>query len=129
MSENFSVTYKTKTALKVKSAVFESMKNDVLGKDYTLSLVFVGEKKAKILNKEYREKDYATDILSFGIDSKEGEIIICPKALEKKAKEFKRTSQNYLQFLFIHGLFHLKGMDHGSIMERQEIKIRKKYNV
>lgn len=129
MSETFSVTYKTKTALKVKSAVFESMKNDVLGKDYVLSLVFMGEKKAKILNSEYRNKDYATDILSFGIDTNEGEIIICPKVLEKKAKEFKRSLQNYLQFLFIHGLFHLKGMDHGSIMERQEIKIRKKYNV
>ena len=129
MSENFSVTYKTKTALKVQSAVFRSMKDDVLGKEYELSLVFVGEKLGRTLNFQYRQKDYATDILSFPVSKNFGEIFICPKALILKAKEFGRTPSNYLRFLFIHGLFHLKGLDHGAIMERQEANIRKKYNV
>jgi probable rRNA maturation factor len=129
MQEVFLVTYKTITAPRIKSAVFRSIKNEVLGESYNLSLVFMGTIPARKLNREYRQKDYATDILSFPISKDEGEIIICPEVLKKKSKEFGRTESNYLQFLFIHGVFHLKGLDHGAIMERQEKKIREKFNV
>ncbi len=128
-NETFSITTTQKTAPKVNGAVFEQMKNIALGKKYNLSLVFIGDKKSKELNKTYRQKDYPTDILSFSIDSKSGEIFINPKVAKKKAKLFNRTESNYLDFLFIHGLFHLKGMDHGRIMEKEEEKLRKKFNI
>jgi ssRNA-specific RNase YbeY (16S rRNA maturation enzyme) len=43
--------------------------------------------------------------------------------------EFDRTYENFLVFLFIHGLVHLKGYDHGDKMEKVEIKFRKKFNI
>ncbi len=127
--DTFKITYKTKTAPRINGAVFRSIKETVLGEAYDLSLVFVGDKLAKKLNKTYRQKEYATDILSFSIDDTSGEIFINPTAAVKKAKEFGRTEKNYFMFLFIHGLFHLKGMDHSAIMEREEKKVRKTFNV
>jgi HAE1 family hydrophobic/amphiphilic exporter-1 len=49
--------------------------------------------------------------------------------LQGKAKEFGRTFENYLVFIFIHGLFHLKGYDHGIIMENKEKSIRSLFNI
>jgi probable rRNA maturation factor len=105
------------------------MKKEVLGDEYELTLVFVGEKRARALNKKFRNKDYATDILSFPIDKETGEIFVYPPKAEKKAKEFGRNFPNYLQFLFIHGLFHLKGFDHGSRMEREEARVRALFSI
>jgi probable rRNA maturation factor len=77
----------------------------------------------------HRQKDYATDILSFGLDDESGEIIMNPQKVAKKAKEFGRSYENYLVFLFIHGLFHLKGFDHGSRMESEEARVRRLFNI
>jgi ssRNA-specific RNase YbeY (16S rRNA maturation enzyme) len=52
------------------------MKESVLGKKYELSLVFIGDKKSKSLNKKFRNKDYKANILSFPIDNDMGEIFI-----------------------------------------------------
>ncbi len=119
----------TKKVPQYNEELFLRIKNKVLGKKYCLSVTFVGEKKARILNKQWRKKDYATDILSFPLDKDSGEIIFCEKPLIRKAKEFKRSPKNYLVFLFIHGLFHLKGMAHGSTMESEEEKIRKFFGI
>ena len=80
-------------------------------------------------NKLYRDKDYATDILSFELEKNAGEILICKTAARKKAKDFGRSFENYIAFLFIHGLCHLKGMQHGDTMERQEQKIRRQFGI
>ncbi len=127
--DTFKITYKTKTAPRINGAVFQSIKETVLGESYDLSLVFVGDRLAKKLNATYRQKNYATDILSFSVDKTSGEIFINPTVARKKAKEFARSESNYFMFLFIHGLFHLKGMDHSAIMEREEKKVRKTFNV
>jgi probable rRNA maturation factor len=81
------------------------------------------------LNKKYRGKDYATDILSFPLEKNVGEIFICKEAALPKSRDFGRAFDNYLSYLFIHGLCHLKGMTHGATMERQERKIRKQFGV
>lgn len=96
------------------------MKNEILGENYQLSLVFVGSKKIQNLNKHYRNKNKPTDILSFPLDKENGEIFICPGESAKKAKLRKMSSRDYLGFLFIHGLLHLKGLDHGSRMKSKE---------
>ena len=46
-----------------------------------------------------------------------------------EAKKFERTYENFLAFLFIHALVHLKGMDHGSTMESMEARYRKKFGI
>lgn len=112
-----------------KGRLFLRIKNEVLGKKYELGIVFVGKKLGKSLNKKYRGKDYATDILSFPLEKNEGEIFLQPEVLTKKAKEFGRKPENYLVFLVIHGLFHLKGMAHGSRMESEEARVRALFKI
>ena len=124
MSENFSLTHTTKG--KLPSLPFVLFKNKVLGKKYDLSVVFVGEKKIHSLNREYRKINSPTDILSFSLSKNSGEIFICEKAAKRKAKEFEMTYGAFLPFLFIHGLVHLLGYDHGNAMENKE-KIYRKY--
>ncbi len=113
---------------------FSRIKDKVLGKNYELDLRFIGKKRAQTLNRTHRQKDYATDILSFPISDANGEhgmgeIYIHPDKARIKAKEFGRTFDNYLKFVFIHGLMHLKGFDHGSRMESEEAKIRRFFQV
>lgn len=105
------------------------MKEAILGKKYELSFAFVTEKEIRRLNRVYRNKDKVTDILSFPLSEESGEILICKKKAIEKSSLYKRESQNFLYFLFIHGLLHLKGMAHGTIMEREEVKFRKQFRI
>ena len=125
MQDNFSVINKTKG--KIPNLPFFSIKEDILGKKYILSLAFIGENKIHKLNKKYRQKDKPTNILSFPLSKKEGEILICPKIVKKEIKKFNKTYPQLLQFLVIHGMLHLKGMEHSSRMEEAEKKYDKKY--
>lgn len=126
---NSKVIITNKTKGKLPGLPFSRMKDTVLGNGYELSLVFIGNARSKELNSKWRGKNYPTDILSFSLDDNSGEIFINPKAAEKKAAKFERTPENYLAFLFIHGLFHLKGLDHGSTMEHEEKKVRTLFRV
>ncbi len=102
---------------------------EVMGKEYELSLVFIADKLSRKLNRTHRKKDRPTDILSFTLDEKSGEIFINVKYAKKKSRLFEREPDNYIKFLFIHGLFHLKGHEHSDRMESEEIKVRKKFSI
>jgi probable rRNA maturation factor len=108
---------------------FLELKQAALGKKYSLSLVFIGDKKARTLNRTYRGKDKPTNVLSFSLDNTSGEIFIDVPLARRQAKKFERTGDNFIGFLFIHGLFHLKGMAHGSTMEKAEQKLRKRFGI
>jgi probable rRNA maturation factor len=108
---------------------FETIKKNVLGSKYELSFVFVGPKKIQELNRIYRQIDKPTDILSFPLSKNSGEIFICKSEAKKMMSEFGRSYENFIAFLFIHGLVHLKGYDHGAEMEKVEEKFRKKFGV
>ncbi len=114
---------------RVSRAFLHSAKDAVLGKGYELSVAFVGSAEIKKLNQKFRGKAKPTDILSFSLSSTSGEIVFCMAEVAKQAPLFARNTQNFLEFLFIHGLFHLKGYTHGGTMERQEKKFRKKFNI
>ncbi|MEK7539399.1 MAG: rRNA maturation RNase YbeY [Patescibacteria group bacterium] len=107
---------------------FEKLKNDILGKKYSLSIAYVSEKKSREINKKYRKKDKATNVLSFSLRKNEGELVLCRTLIKKEAKKIKRTSGEWLGFLVIHGMLHLKGLRHSSTMERAEKKYDQKYN-
>ena len=124
-----SVTILNATKAELPRLPFEAIKNKVLGKDYELSLVFVSEDKSRKLNAAYRRKDKPTNILSFPLNNNAGEIFICPSVAKKEASKFGRSYSNFLSFLFIHGLMHLKGFRHGSRMEDAERKVRKTFHV
>lgn len=120
---------KNKTKGKLPRLPFVDIKNEVLGKKYYLSLVFIGDKLSKKLNNKYRKKNKPADILSFPLSNTEGEIFINYKLAEKKAKKYDKKISDYIGFLFIHGVIHLKGFEHSSKMERQEEKVRKIFNL
>ncbi|MCX6752108.1 MAG: rRNA maturation RNase YbeY [Candidatus Nomurabacteria bacterium] len=125
MQENFSLINKTRS--KLPRLPFLDIKDDILGKKYFLSLAFVDKKKSKEINKTYRNKDKPTNILSFSLRKNEGEIVLCPAVIKREAKNFGKTFEQFLGFLVIHGMLHLKGFEHSSTMEVAENKYDQKY--
>lgn len=119
----------TTTAKSYPKLPYESIKNDILGKRYTVSLAFVGGTRAQALNKAYRNKTYIPNVLSFPLDTSTGEIYITPTIARKEAKKFNMTPNGYIGFLFIHGCLHLKGHDHGDHMDKLEQKYCTKYGL
>lgn len=105
----------------------EKIKTEILGKAYELSFAFIKVDEMQKLNKEYRGKDYPTDILSFPLSDTSGEILICKEVAKEKSKDFDMSPEDYLVFLIIHGLLHLKGYDHGEEMESLEKKYLTKF--
>lgn len=119
----------TSTARAYPTLPYEQMKDDILGKGYRLSLVFVGGTRAQKLNQQYRNKDYVPNVLSFPLDETTGEIYIAPTVAKKEAHRFNLSPRGYIGFLFIHGLLHLKGHQHGDTMEKAEARYIKKYQL
>jgi len=91
-------------------------------------VAFVEEKESQKINKAYRQKDKPTNVLSFSLSKNAGELILCPAVIKREAKDFGRNFSNFLCFLVIHGMLHLKGMEHSSTMEEAEDKYDAKYN-
>src|SRR3990167_8006426 len=101
---------------------FQKLKNDILGKNYSLSIAFVDEKKSREINKKYRKKDKATNVLSFALRENFGELVLCKAVIKREIKNQPRNLGNQLRFLVIHGMLHLKGLKHGQKMEKLEKK-------
>lgn len=104
----------------IPEAPYLAMKEKLLGKKYDLTIVFCTPKESQERNNAYREKDYATNILSFPLSDTEGEIYISLSVVRKGAKEFEMSYPKFLHLLLIHGMLHLKGLGHGSTMEGLE---------
>jgi probable rRNA maturation factor len=105
------------------------LRDAILGKKYNLSVTWCGDHLSRRLNRTYRSKDASTDILSFPLDQNEGELYVNLGRLEHDAARFKVARGIYAQYLLIHGLMHLKGLDHGSRMEHEEQEIRRKFGI
>jgi len=112
-----------------KGISYDQMRIKTLGKNYELSLVFCGEHLMRRINRENRGKDYATNVLSFPLSDTTGEMFICLPICKKQHKGFERSYTNFVAFLFVHGLIHLKGHDHGATMDRLEAKLRKEFGI
>jgi probable rRNA maturation factor len=87
---------------------------------WDISLVFAGETRAQNLNITLRKKDYIPNVLSYETGKKSGEIIICPSIAKKQAPSYSMPQKDFIAYLFIHGLLHLKGQPHGATMEKNE---------
>lgn len=124
---NSLVSIRNSTKGKVPTLPFVEMKNKILGKEYELSIVFLGTKMAQKINIESRGKDYIPNTLSFPYEKDSGEILICPIVVEKQANESGSKYKDYLAFIVIHSMLHLKGFDHGVKMESLEKKYLKEF--
>ena len=104
----------------------------------SVNITFVGEKKIRELNKEFRQVDRVTDVLSFPLfEANEektgdiGDIVICTKRAKEQAKTYGHSELREFCFLSLHGLLHVLGYDHikkeeETIMFKLQDKILKK---
>lgn len=95
-----------------------------------IELKIVSRKLIRALNKEYREIDQPTDVLSFNVSEKPlmGQIFICYTIARQQANELEKSLDNEIAFLLVHGILHVFGYDHMSekdavAMEALENKI------
>ena len=89
------------------------------------------------LNKQYRDKDKATNVLSFPMQSPEevdvcllGDIVLCASVIKQEAEQQSKTSSAHWAHMVVHGMLHLQGYDHiesdeAEEMEQLEISILK----
>ncbi len=100
-----------------------------------VNVVLFPETEARALNKQYRGKDYATNILSFPCEPLAGEktgllgdLVMCPAVVAREAVEQGKPLRHHYAHLTVHGVLHLLGYDHetepeAARMEALEIRI------
>ncbi|AGR77195.1 rRNA maturation RNase YbeY [Aliarcobacter butzleri] len=104
------------TEFEIDTLNLENIANTLTKKD--IELIVVKNDEIQELNKEYRNIDKPTDVLSFPMNFEVidmpllGSIVISTDFVQEKAKEFKHSFNEEFTLLFIHGLLHLLGFDH-----------------
>ena len=103
------------TNLKIDISILEKITAKLTKKD--IELLVVTNDEIQILNKEHRQKDKPTDVLSFPMEydfsnMPLGSIVISKEFVEEKAKELQHSINDEFSLLYIHGLLHLLGFDH-----------------
>ena len=76
---------------------------------------FVDSAEGRILNRDYRSKDSATNVLSFPYESGEqicGDLVLCLPVVEREAREQGKSPEAHFAHLVVHGMLHLQGYDH-----------------
>lgn len=111
------------TAGHVPRIPFERIAKRILDDRYDLSVVVCGDRLSRRLNRTYRKKGYAANVLSFPLDRHEGEIFLNVRKAEREARAMGIAVRERVLHLFIHGLLHLKGLPHGRTMDRTEEKL------
>jgi probable rRNA maturation factor len=93
-----------------------------------LTLRFVDAEEGRALNREYRGKDYPTNVLTFAYtedtdaEVTQADIIFCTDVLEKEAAEQNKTVIQHAQHLVVHGVLHAQGYDHEEDEEAEEME-------
>ena len=105
----------------------------VLERDATITLRIVSAKEGRALNRDYRDKDYATNVLTFVYDATpdgavSGDIVLCAPVIAKEAREQRKELQHHYAHLVTHGTLHLQGYDHEAdndarVMEQREVAL------
>jgi probable rRNA maturation factor len=96
-----------------------------------LTIRFVDAAEGQALNRDYREKDYATNVLTFAYNEGEdladdeptrADIILCTDVLEREAAEQQKTVEEHTAHLVVHGVLHAQGYDHENDEEATEME-------
>lgn len=80
-----------------------------------ITVRIVDAEEGQALNRDYRGKDYATNVLSFPYDTEPvvcGDLVICAPVVEREAQEQGKPLMAHFVHLVVHGLLHLQGYDH-----------------
>jgi probable rRNA maturation factor len=91
-----------------------------------LTVRFVGESEGRELNRDYRGKDYATNVLSFvyEVEPVQGDLVICAPVVAREAREQGKALQAHYAHLVVHGTLHLQGYDHENDADAQVMEAR-----
>jgi probable rRNA maturation factor len=94
-----------------------------------INLRFVSQHEGRALNREYRGKDYATNVLTFAYPKQRGatlqaDIIFCTAVVRAEAKAQRKTVRDHLAHLVIHGVLHAQGYDHENDSDAQRMEAR-----
>ena len=92
-----------------------------------VTLRFVARREGQRLNREFRGKDYATNVLSFpyaGHAPLAGDVVICAPVVAAEAREQGKVIQAHYAHLVIHGLLHLQGLDHERAADAKRMESR-----
>jgi len=93
------------------------------GGQITIRLVDADE--GRVLNNDYRGKDYATNVLSFPYDTEPavtGDLVICPAVVAREAAEQNKPLAAHYAHLTVHGMLHLQGRDHETDEDAQAME-------
>jgi probable rRNA maturation factor len=88
-----------------------------VAKGRSFDVLITGDAELQRLNREYRGKDYTTDVLSFPQDDPGavlGDLAISAARARAQAREFGHSTEDEIRILILHGVLHLTGMDHES---------------
>ena len=96
-----------------------ALKMEGLEDHYEVGLTYVSKDEIKDLNREYRNIDKVTDVLSFPLiedfssdETLLGDVVISYEVAEEQAKEYGHSLEREIMFLFTHSILHLLGYDH-----------------
>ncbi len=109
------IDFDNQTNLEINLEEIEKIANFITDKDF--ELIIVDNETIQAINKEYRNIDKPTDVLSFPLDVScpgmpVGSVIISANKVKEGAKEFNHSIEDEFKLLLIHGLLHLIGYDH-----------------
>lgn len=137
MNINFSFDNETSTCEEVINKIYEIALNETKKtNDITVNVVLVTPSEIQKLNKEFREIDKVTDVLSFPMlddfndfesardftgECEIGDIYINPERAKEQAKEYGHSYKREICFLALHGFLHLLGYDHMTEREEKEM--------
>jgi len=93
-----------------------------------VTLRYVAESEGRRLNRKFRRKDYATNVLTFIYSARplEGDVVICAPVVAREAKAQGKNVRAHHAHLLVHGLLHLQGMDHGREPETRRMEGRER---
>ena len=102
-----------------------------LDRDARITVRIVGQAEARVLNRNYRGKDYATNVLTFVMRDKppyEGDLALCAPVVAREARVQGKQIAAHYAHLIVHGVLHLQGYDHecesdAQIMEARESQV------
>lgn len=82
--------------------------------DVQATIRFVAAREGRMLNRDFRGKDHATNVLSFiyGAHPASGDLVICLPVVLREAKEQGKPFKEHLAHMVVHGMLHLQGYDH-----------------
>jgi probable rRNA maturation factor len=97
------------------AARFRRWARAALERDAEITLRVVGEREGRRLNRDYRGRDRATNVLSFGYGEREpvtGDIVLCAPVVRREARSRGISTEAHYAHLTVHGVLHLQGYDH-----------------